>query len=288
MIRVQRRLARWGLAVLVLLGAGTAKPQVIPQAELKPETLKAWEEYARLTEKRIAFELGSSDKFLVQDFLPTAEAIRCRQDLGAGRVFIYRMQTLNADGKPIPVPDGMIHHWVASIFLPGVGIEDLLKWLQDYDQHAKYFEEVEASRLLKRQGDIFQIFLRLRRKKIITVYYNTEHWVEYRHHTPSRVSSKSYATKIAQLEHPGTPQEREKPPGKDNGFLWRLHSYWRFEQKDRGVVVSCESVSLSRRIPRGFEWLIKGYVESVPRESLENTLTSIRDGFHGRVKASAP
>ena len=281
-------LARAGLFVLLLFGAGTAKAQVIPQVELKPQTLEAWEEYVRLTEKRIAAELESSDKFLVQDSLPANEAARSAQALAAGRVFIHRLQTLDADGKAVPVPDGMIHHWVASIFLPGVRMDDLLKWLQNYDQHAKYFKEVETSRLLKHQGDLFEIFLRLKRRKVITVYYNTEHEVEYRHHSPARVSSKSYATKIAQLEQPGTPQEREKPPGKDSGFLWRLNSYWRFEQKDGGVVVSCESASLSRRIPRGLEWLIKGYVESVPRESLENTLTSIRDGFRGRVKASAP
>ncbi len=273
------------LALVVLLGARIASGQMIPEAELKAETLKAWDEYVRLTEKRIASELASKERFLVQDSLPPSEAARCRQTLAAGGVFIYRMETLRAEGKPVAVPNGMIHHWLASIVLPGVKLTDLLKWLQDYDQHAKYFEEVDASRLLRRQGDIFHIFLRLKRKKIITVYYNTEHLVEYRHHGPTRVSSKSYATKIAQLENPGTPHEREKPQGKDYGFLWRLHSYWRFEQKDGGVIVSCESVSLSRRIPRGFEWLIKGYVESVPRESLENTLTSIREGFHGRTKA---
>ncbi len=275
------------ILLAVLLGPCIAGGQVIPEAVLKPRTLEAWAEYERLTEKRIASELGSDERFLVQDFLPPSEAARCRQMLAAGGVFIHKMETRDGQEKPIAVPDGMIHHWLGAIFLPGVELADLVKWLQGYDQHAKYFEEVEESRLLSRQGDLFKIFLRLRRKKLITVHYNSEHLVEYRLHGTTRVSSKSYATKIAQLENPGTSREREKLQGKDSGFLWRLNSYWRFEQKDGGVVVSCESVSLSRRIPRGLEWLIKGYVESVPKESLENTLTSIREGFHGRTKAAA-
>jgi len=92
------------------------------------------------------------------------------------------------------------------------------------------------------------------------------------------VFSDSHSTKIAQLDNPDTPQERERPVGEDSGFLWRLNSYWRYEEADGGVYVECESVSLSRAIPFGFGWIIGSYVESVPRESLENTLTSIRDG----------
>ncbi len=40
--------------------------------------------------------------------------------------------------------------------------------------------------------------------------------------------------------------KREKPEGKDRGFLWRLNSYWRYQQVDGGVLVECESLTLSR------------------------------------------
>jgi hypothetical protein len=63
--------------------------------------------------------------------------------------------------------------------------------------------------------------------------------------------------------------------------MWRLNSYWRFLERDGGVVVECESVSLSRSIPYGLGWLVRQYVASVPRESLESVLTSIRDGAAG-------
>ncbi len=249
-------------------------------AKLKSETTKAWLEYQRLTEKRITTELDSQDRFLVQDFLAGADAVRCRQALASGAVFTLRMETLSDAGKQLDVPGGLIHHWFGSIVVPKANLPDLLNWIQDYDHHDKYFREVESSRLISRQGDVFKIFLRLVRKKIITVHYNTEHVVEYRRHAANRISSKSYATKIAQLEDAGTPAEHERPPGDDGGYLWRLNSYWRFQQQDSGVVITCESISLSRSIPAGLQWLIKGYLESVPRESLTNTLTSIREGFH--------
>src|SRR5206468_7258861 len=145
-------------------------------------------------------------------------------------------------------------------------------------QHYRYFKVVEDSKLLSHDGDRFDIFLRFVRKKVVTVHYNTNHTAIYRHHRDGFESSRSFTTRIAEVQNAGTASEMEKPVGDDSGFLWRLNSYWRFKQQGDGVVVECESISLSRSIPFGLGWLIKGFVESVPRESLENTLVSIRDG----------
>jgi hypothetical protein len=81
---------------------------------------------------------------------------------------------------------------------------------------------------------------------------------------------------VAELDDAGTARERERPPNQDRGFLWRLNSYWRFKGEADGVIVECESVSLSRGIPRGIAWMVQSYLESVPRESLENTLRPIQ------------
>ena len=144
--------------------------------------------------------------------------------------------------------------------------------------------------MLSREGETFHTFRRLRRKKIITVVYNTEHMVIYRHHDTRRVSSRSFSTKIAEVAKPGTPLEREKPVGNDSEFLWRLNSYWHFQEGNGGVFVGCESISLSSRaIPFGLGWLLKGIIESVPQESLESTLTSIREGVNkARIESGIP
>jgi hypothetical protein len=254
-------------------------------AELKPKTLEAWIRYRSFTEQRIASELASKDGFLVQDFLPEKQREKCRNEVMEGRTCILQMQTLKSDDKKIHVPDGLIHHWVGSIRIPDAKLSNLVEWIQDYDKHERYFEEVERSRLLSRNGDAFTVFYRLKRKKVITVYYNTEHVVIYRLHDSTRISSTSRAIRIAELEQVGTPKEREKPIGNDHGFLWRLNTYWRFQQVGDAVVMSCESIGLSRAIPKLVSWFIRGIVNSVPRESLESTLEGIRDGFSSDMAA---
>jgi len=259
----------------ILIGVYFATPSVADAAKLEAGAVKAWDSYVQLTEKRIEAELTSTSGFLRTDFLPQGEASRITGVLNNGGAYIEKMNTRLADGREVSVPGGMIHHWFGSIYIPGTGSQALLNWVQDYDHHYRYFEEVEQSRLLSHEGDTFNIFLRFVRKKVVTVHYNTNHTAVYRHHRDGLESSRSFTTRIAEVQNAGSISETEKPVGDDSGFLWRLNSYWRFKQQADGVIVECESISLSRSIPFGLGWLIKSFVESVPRESLENTLVSI-------------
>jgi hypothetical protein len=233
-------------------------------------TVAAWERLVDLTESRIARELSSETGFLASDFLPRAEREGVSRALQAGEVFTTRLPV------DVEIPGGMAHHWLGAVLVPGAEVEDLVRWLQEYDEHDQRFDDVEDSRLLAREGDRFEIFLRLRRKKIVTVHYATKHEVVYRSQGFGRYSSVSRATSIAELEDAGTRHEREKQPGDDRGFLWRLHSYWRFQQVPSGVVVECESLSLSRGVPSAVRWLVAPFLTSVPRESLLSTLLPIR------------
>lgn len=253
-------------------------------ATLQPQTLRAWDTYVTATEKRIASELDGSAGFLRADFMSPSDKAKATAALKSGQVFVLKMQTRDANRREIDVPDGLIHHWFGAIFVPNVSAQALIRAIQDYDHHTRYFKEVEQSKLVSREGDTFKIFLRLMRKKVVTVHYNTDHTVIYRVHDNSRISSRSFTTKIAELEAAGSAAEKEKSVGDDSGYFWRLNSYWRFKEQDGGVVVECESISLSRSIPFGLGWLIKGFVESVPRESLESTMTSIRDGVAASIR----
>jgi hypothetical protein len=260
--------------LLVLVFLLPAKPAF--GTRLKSETLRAWDRYVELTEKRRNAELDSKRGFLVGDFLPSSARNELREKVRSGGVYSRKMVTLDEERKEIDIPSGMIHHWYGAIFVPGVKLADVLSWVQNYSYSHRHYDEVESSRLLSRDGDVFRIFLRLKRTKVITVHYNTEHEVVYTSHGEGRASSRSYSTKLAEIEAADGPREREKPQGNDSGFLWRLNSYWRFQQQGGGVMVDCETVSLSRSIPKAMEWMIKSYLESVPRESLEQTLVPIR------------
>jgi hypothetical protein len=113
-------------------------------------------------------------------------------------------------------------------------------------------------------------------KKVLTVVLNTEHEAHYVRPAPDRAYSRIVSTRIAEVENPGTPAEREKPIGKDGGYMWRLNTYWRFLERDGGTYIQCESISLTRGIPFGFGWVVGPFVTSIPRESLTFTLERTR------------
>jgi hypothetical protein len=211
------------------------------------------------------------------DYLEAETRDGCRELVQAGEICVINMRELGPN-PDFDVPSGRIHHWLGTALIPGAKLEDVTKWIQQYDRHHERYDDVEASRLLSREGNFFRIFLRLKRKKIITVHYNTNHDVHYHPQGPDKLHSSSVSSRIREIENPGEPDEREKPEGKDNGFLWRLNSYWRYQETPGGVVVECESVSLSRDVP-ALLFMIEGIVDSTAREALEYTLGNLRDGF---------
>ena len=178
----------------------------------------------------------------------------------------------------IDVPDGKIHHWVGAIFVPRTTVERVMATLQKHaGREADAYDEVIASRLLERDGDRLRVFMKIQRDATITtVTYNTEHLVAYRRLGEGRAASRSTATKIAELVKAGTHEEREKPPGDDAGYLWRLNAYWRYAQVEGGVLIECESVSLSRSVPLVLRPLVNPIANRLARESLKSTLETLR------------
>ena len=256
------------VALLLLAGATPAFP-----ADLQPRTVAAFDRYVQATEQR----MRTDPQFLWVDVLPATEQRAVLEALRRGELVINRLTTRQS-GKEIDIPDGMVHHWIGVVFVPGATVDKALSLLQDYDHHAQiYAPNVAGSKLLSRDGNNFRVYLRFMMKKVITVVVNTEHDARFTRDAPNRASSRIYSTRIAEVESPGTPSEREKPVGNDSGYLWRLYSYWRVLERDGGTYVQCESISLTRDIPMGFGWLIRPFVTSIPRESLEFTLTTTRN-----------
>ena len=148
-----------------------------------------------------------------------------------------------------------------------------------------YAPDVERSKIESREGDHFRVFLRFRRHKVITVVLNTEHEVQYFHDGPGKAHSRSSAARIAELENPGKSDEREKIPGDDGGFMWRMETWWRMEEHDGGVYVQSEVASLTRDIPTGLGWMIKPFVTGIPKESLTFTLEATRKAVAAHLSA---
>jgi hypothetical protein len=268
------------LSAALFLSALACAPAGAFSAELRADTVEAFEKYVEATEARIDAELRSPDRYLYIDGAPETRRNEILAALKSGDVYMLRLKTLGPDGRDIRVPDGMIHHWLGAVFIPGATLSRVLALVQDYDRHQDIYKpEVVRSHLVSRHGDEFQIYYRLRKKKLITVTLDTDHDVFYYPVEGTRCHSRSYTRRIQEIEDADKPTEKPKPVGIDSGFLWRLYSYWKFEQKDGGVYVECESLSLTRKIPLLLSPLIKPFVTDIPKESLQMTMGSTRRFF---------
>jgi putative flippase GtrA len=265
------------VGLLMVVGAltpSTATAADMATAELSAAAIAAWQQYSRQVDDRYG-RAAASEPFFVHDTFRLAPGWRAQ--VMNGQVSMVRIASFAPEGPEPSVPDGRIHHWAGAVFVPGVTLDHVLKYLNERaGRESDAFDDVLSSRLISRDGDRLRVYMKLRRESVITVTYNTEHDVQYRRISDTRASSRSVATRIAELEGAGTPQEREKPVGNDHGFLWRLNAYWRYEQVKGGVLIECESVSLSRGVPVLLRPFVTGTVERIARESLQKTLVSLR------------
>jgi hypothetical protein len=251
-----------------------AVAQTATPVQLQPQTRESFSAYIRDAEAGMEQTL-SSQSFLWSD----TSSERARRVRG-GQVLA---QFWSGHG-PLKVPSGLIHDWVGAVFIPGTTIEQTLALVQDYDNHKNIYKpEVIASRLVSRHGNDFRIYLRLLKKKIMTVVLDTEHDVHYRSVDRRRWLCRSYTTRIAEVEDAGSPKERVLPPDTGYGFLWRLYSYWRFQEGEAGVNVECRAISLTRDVPLGLGWMIEPIIQKLPKESLVHTLEATRQALHAEV-----
>lgn len=240
----------WVSILLVLSATAVAQP--------KTRTVAAFDRYIAAAERRIAHEQSSADAFLLLNGMQAAEHDTVADRLRAGEVIVNQIDTPE-------IPDGLIHDWIGTVFVSGATVEQVLATVQDYDHLAPHFQpEVQASKLISHSGEDFQIFMRVRKHKVVTVVLDAESDVHYGRLDPHHWFSASRSRRIDEVG------------GGDHGFLWRLNSYWRFVQTPEGVIVQCEAISLTRDIPSGLGWMIGPFVTSIPRESLEFTLASTR------------
>jgi hypothetical protein len=269
-------MTRLVLTVSCVLLVWIAAPAHANAADLQAQTAAAFDRYVKLTEARIDEEMRGKLPFLWIETLSETERRDVDARLRRGEVVVTRLETRDG-GRSIKVPDGLCHHWVATVFLPGAGIDRTVALMQSYDKYQDiYRPAVRQSRMLSRDGDHFKVYLQLFMKKVISVVLNSEYDVRYVTVAPKQMQVRSSTTRIAEVRDPGMPQEQERPVGHDSGFLWRFNNYCALAERGEGTYVQCESVSLSRSIPTGLGWLVGPFVTSIPKESLEFTLGTMR------------
>jgi hypothetical protein len=189
-------------------------------------------------------------------------------------------------GNPLEVPHGLIHDWLGAVFVPDARIEDALAVLRNVSRYPEiYSGEILEARLLSSGPGRRRVLLRVVKKKVITVVLEIEFDVEERFPAPGRAQVWSRSSRVAEVQNAGKPQETIKPPDTGWGFLWRLNSYWHFEERNGGLLMECRAVSLTRDIPAGLGWILQPMVTSLPREALASTLVKTKAAVETQAAA---
>jgi hypothetical protein len=245
-------------------------------AQLKPETVAAFERYVRVTEARMEQE-ARDNQFLIVDRLPDSRRQEAYKQLQRGQIYIEELHS-QEDDLPIHVPSGLIHHWAGVIFIPKATLSEISAVLQDYENEpAIYNPDIRQARLIQKNGNESKIFLQLYNKSIVTVVFNGFFDIRENPIGNTRMESASRSRRITEVVNPGGPDEHERPEGNDHGYMWRLNSYWRLEEKDGGVYVQNQSITLTRGVPVLLAWLINPLTKSIPRDVLSRMLTDTRN-----------
>ena len=261
-MRRRRCLVSRHLAILFGLLAFIAAPAEQPT----PTAVSAFDAYVATLESRLAQQHRSRSGFLVPSTTPQREA-----DLRHGAVFVEQLTPSAA----MVLPGALLHHWRGTAFAPGADAADFERLMRNVSAYPAYYApQVLKAKALAQQGDHLQTWIRVRQHHVLTVVMDTTYDTTYGRLDPQHGYSLSRSTRIAEIDSPGSVTEHALTADAEHGFLWRLNTYWSYEERDGGLYIQIESVSLTRSVPRGLGWVVGPFVETIPRESLEFTLRS--------------
>src|SRR5260370_2384271 len=261
------RLGFWALSLVLWVPASY-------ENELKPETLKAWEEYVQAANAQFRERLNQGSHFLRVEQEPDRVS-----SLIQGQILV---EPVGRNGRE-NVTHGWIHDWFGGVFVPGANIEDVLSVLGDYDRYQDFFHPaVVDSKLLERAGDNEKFSLLMLSKVLfVTVALDGQYeshlaCLEEKLHE-KRCYIISHSVRTQQIKDYGRPSERALPPGEGHRYLWRLNGITSFEERDGGVLIENESIGLSRDIPVSVRRLVDPPLRPFPRNSRSTALRPTPD-----------
>jgi hypothetical protein len=253
-----RFLLAGGLCFLMGLSYGTAEPST--------EATSAFTAYVHALESKLAKQHQSAESFLPS--LPAQD----QKQLQQGQLLI---DPVTPEGGSM-LPGALLHDWRGTAFAAGAKGADFERLMKDVSAYPQRFSpQVLSARVLVQQGDHLQIYMRVRQHHVITVVLDSTYDIDFGRLDEQHGYSNSRSLSISEIASPGASDEHALGPHDEHGFLWRLNTYWTYEERDGGLYMQIESVSLTRAIPTGLKWVVQPFVEKVPRDSLQFTLEAV-------------
>jgi hypothetical protein len=243
-------------------------------AELKPETTAAYDRYIKLTEAEFAARSP-------QNFLWVDSHQKEKTQVWLSQNIVTPRETLD-HGEKIEVPDAVIQHWLSVVYLETATFDRLKNTLCDFANYKYWFgPQVIDSRVDKHDGDTFNFFLRLNKKQLTQVVLNADFKANFVATDPKHGMVSVRSTRIGETLHPHNKKsyDQEVPADDENGYLWRLNIYWRFETSDVGEYLEMDLISLSRASGALHPGKYLNGFQTFPRELGDRLFDAIQKGF---------
>lgn len=220
---------------------------LIPILKLDKATVKAFDDYVAQFERQVF------DRFVATGALWIDDDSK-RSAFDSGKAVVEPRE--NED-----VAHGSIHHFTGALHVNGGTIAQVRKVMQDYTNYPKYFKPDVGAGSGEKVADStpedehFHGRLVLTQSTLwINVNYDTLYDTHYRRIDSNRWLSKSTSLEIKEMVDAKNAAAGFYPPGEDHGFLWKTNTYWFARERNGGIDLEADSISLSRPNVTGFAW----------------------------------
>ncbi|HEU5351845.1 MAG TPA: hypothetical protein VFU55_09625 [Terracidiphilus sp.] len=269
-------------AALLLASPALAIAVASAAAQPSPAASAAYNAYLRSVELRLARQHRSQANFLA-NLVPGSPRDR---DLHRGAPLLEDLSPGSS-----AISGALIHHWRATAFIPGATAAEFDRLLRDFPAYPRIFApQVQRVWVLNGSTNGARITMRMLQHHGITVVLDGTFRVTFGRLDALHAFSNSASTAISEVASAGSARGHRLAPAADHGFLWRMNTFWSAEQRNGGLYLQIESVSLTRSIPFGLAWAVRPFTQSIPRDSLAFTLNAARRALqppHHAAAASA-
>jgi len=261
----------------VMCASFLVAPAASDGAELKQETLKTWDAYTQTVDAQMRGRLQGP--FLWVDEEPDRiDRVR------AGKILVSSVGQKN----PKPVPSGLIHDWIGAAFIPDARLTDVLSAVRDYGRYKEFYKPtVVDARALGTNGGCDKYSMRVvNNERVAETALDSEYEACYLRLDELRWYSTAHTTRVQEIRHYGRPDEQELPPDQGSGYIWRVYSLARFEERDGGVYIELEAIVLSRDIPVAVRWMVDPIVRRVSRNTLLISLEQMEEAVRSTAETA--
>jgi len=196
--------------------------------------------------------------------------------------------------NPKKVPGGLIHHWIGAAFLPDTKLADILQVTRDYDRYKQFYRPfvIESKTVVRSDPDDRFSMLLMNTSLFPKSALDADYRATAVRLDDHRFYTVSETMRVQEVDDYGQPGEHRVPEGEGRGYIWKLFSISRLEQRDGGVYVEVEAVALSRDIPAMVRLVVEPIVRRISRNSMllsiKQTEQAVRSNALANLKTVIP